>query len=150
MKQLLTLLAFGLIIAGCEPQQNKTAPSPAPISTPVAKPKSPLDNVTEPTPPAKTNTGLNRNPELISYSKHARCRMYCRHIDEREIEEILHKGKINYKKSQLDADDCHKRYAVEGTSNDKQQLRIIFVCCGNENIVITCIDLKNDWYCDCD
>ena len=33
--------------------------------------------------------GLNRNPSHINYSKHAKCRMACRHIDESEIADIL-------------------------------------------------------------
>jgi len=94
--------------------------------------------------------GLNRNPSHVNYSKHARCRMGCRHIDETEVMEILHDGKVNYKKSELDAADCRKRYAVEGYSHDKQHLRIIFAPCDNEVTVVTCIDLDNDYACDCD
>lgn len=94
--------------------------------------------------------GLNRNPSHVNYSKHARCRMGCRHIDETEVMEILHDGKVNYKKSELDAADCKKRYAVEGYSHDKQHLRIIFAPCADEVTVVTCIDLDNDYACDCD
>ncbi len=57
---------------------------------------------------------LNRNPSHINYSKHARCRMDCRHVTESEVQEILKDGKINYAKSELQSDDCHKKYAVEG------------------------------------
>lgn len=94
--------------------------------------------------------GLNRNPSHVNYSKHARCRMGCRHIDESEVMEILHDGKVNYKKSELNAADCRKRYAVEGYSHDNQHLRIIFAPCDNEIMVVTCIDLDNDYACDCD
>jgi len=94
--------------------------------------------------------GLNRNPSHVNYSKHARCRMGCRHIDESEVMEILHDGKVNYKKSELNAADCKKRYAVEGYSHDNQHLRIIFAPCANEVTVVTCIDLDNDYACDCD
>jgi len=94
--------------------------------------------------------GLNRNPSHVNYSKHARCRMGCRHIDETEVMEILHDGKVNYKKSELNAADCRKRYAVEGYSHDNQHLRIIFAPCDNEVTVVTCIDLDNDYACDCD
>ena len=93
--------------------------------------------------------GLNRNPAHVAYSKHARCRMQCRHIYENEVVEILHEGAINYSKSQLNTDACHNRYAVEGYSKDNQHLRIIFASCGNDITVITCIDLDNDWWCDC-
>ena len=32
----------------------------------------------------------------IAYTKHARCRMDCRQIDEQEVKEIVQNGKINY------------------------------------------------------
>ncbi|MBS1730960.1 MAG: DUF4258 domain-containing protein [Bacteroidetes bacterium] len=94
--------------------------------------------------------GLNRNPAHITYSKHAKCRMSCRHIDESEVLEILHQGKINYAKSDLKGDDCHKKYAVEGTTHDHQHVRIIFAPCTAEMTVVTVIDLGKEWSCDCD
>ncbi|MBN9297615.1 MAG: DUF4258 domain-containing protein [Filimonas sp.] len=97
----------------------------------------------------KTARGLNRTPSAMYYSKHARCRMGCRHIDESEVMEILRDGKINYRKSELNGDDCRKKYAVEGISHDNQRLRIIFAPCGDEMTVVTCIDLGTEWPCDC-
>ncbi len=94
--------------------------------------------------------GLNRNPAHIKYSKHARCRMDCRHITESEIVEILKNGKINYRKSDLKGSECTKKYAVEGVSSDKQRIRIIFAPCKDEVTVVTCIDLDKEWECDCD
>jgi hypothetical protein len=94
--------------------------------------------------------GLNRNPANINYTKHARCRMDCRKVDEREVVYILKNGKINYQKSDLKGSDCNKKYAVEGVSQDKQKLRIIFSPCNNEVTVITCIDLNTDWECNCE
>ena len=92
--------------------------------------------------------GLNRNPSQIHYSKHAKCRMDCRHIDEAEIKDILQNGTINYRKSELNADACHRKYAVEGYAKD-QHLRIIFAPCGEMMTVVTCIDLANEWECHC-
>src|SRR5437016_2119945 len=77
----------------------------------------------------KQDADLIRNPTTIHYSKHARCRMDCRHISESEVREILSKGSINYRKSELQADACSKRYAVEGRTHDNQQVRIIFAPC---------------------
>jgi len=91
---------------------------------------------------------LNRNPAQFHYSKHARCRMDCRHIDEAEIKDILQNGTINYHKSELNADACHQKYAVEGYAKD-QHLRIIFAPCGVVMTVVTCIDLANEWECHC-
>lgn len=96
-----------------------------------------------------SNRGLNRHPQRIHYSKHAKCRMDCRHIDESEIKEILETGTINYRKSELQGEPCRKKYAVEGLSKDHQKLRIIFAPCGNEMTVVTCIDLGVEWACDC-
>ncbi|MBX2931363.1 MAG: DUF4258 domain-containing protein [Chitinophagaceae bacterium] len=94
--------------------------------------------------------GLNRNPAHINYSKHARCRMDCRKVDEREVVYILKNGKINYNKSDLKGADCNKKYAVEGISQDKQRLRIVFAPCNDEVTVVTCIDLDTDWECNCE
>ncbi|MEO7312248.1 MAG: DUF4258 domain-containing protein [Chitinophagaceae bacterium] len=94
--------------------------------------------------------GLNRNPSNINYSKHARCRMDCRHIDESEVKEILKDGKVNYAKSELDGTDCKKKYAVEGTTHDKQKVRIIFAPCASEVTVVTVIDIGEEWKCDCE
>ena len=97
-----------------------------------------------------TTRGLNRNPSHINYSKHARCRMDCRHITESEVQEILKDGKINYAKSELQGDDCNKKYAVEGTSHDNQKLRIIFAPCSDEETIVTVIDLGKEWPCNCE
>lgn len=94
------------------------------------------------------NDGLNRHPAQIHYSHHARCRMECRHINETEIKSVLEIGTINYGKSNLNEDACHKRYAVEAyVQND--HLRVIFAPCNNVVTVVTCIDLDKEWSCDC-
>ncbi len=93
---------------------------------------------------------LNRHPSQIYYSKHARCRMGCRHIDENEVKEIMQDGKINYAKSELNASDsCRQKYAMEGYSHDNQHLRIIFASCNGAVTVVTVIDLGYEWPCDC-
>ncbi len=98
----------------------------------------------------KEQRGLNRNPSYINYSKHAKCRMDCRHIDENEVKDMIANGIINYKKSDLQKDDCLKRYAVEGYSKDKQHLRIIVVPCADEVTIVTCIDIGAEWECHCE
>ena len=99
---------------------------------------------------AANKRGLNRNPSQINYSKHAKCRMECRHIDEAEVKDMLINGAVNYKKSDLKGDDCQKKYAVEGYSKDKQHLRIIFAPCNTEVTVVTCIDIGQEWECHCE
>lgn len=98
----------------------------------------------------KEQRGLNRNPSKINYSKHAKCRMNCRKIDETEVKDILKNGQINYRKSDLGGTECRKKYAVEGITKDNQKVRIVFAPCEDEITVVTCIDLNTDWECYCE
>ncbi|MFT3705818.1 MAG: DUF4258 domain-containing protein [Agriterribacter sp.] len=91
---------------------------------------------------------FNRNLTPIIYTRHARCRMGCRHIDESEVLEILHNGKINYHKSDLNSKPDPK-YALEGFTHDNQEVRIIFAPSPKGMVVITCIDVKEEWQCNC-
>ena len=91
--------------------------------------------------------GFNRNTNNIIFSKHAKCRMDCREIDESEVKEILKSGRINYKKIQ--SDKRGKTYPVEGYTHDKQHVRIVFAPKGDGLVVVTVIDLETEWACDC-
>ena len=73
--------------------------------------------------------------------------MECRHIDESEIKEILEKGTINYSKVEEDARG--KTYPLEGVTHDKQHVRIVFAPKKENLVVVTVIDLDNEWPCDC-
>lgn len=95
-----------------------------------------------------TNKGFDRTITPIIYTKHAKCRMGCRHIDEEEVKDILHNGTINYKKSQPNSKPDPK-YALEGYTKDNQHVRIIFAPTGRGMVVITCIDVNEEWQCDC-
>jgi len=90
---------------------------------------------------------INRNPVEIIYSKHARCRMDCRHIDESEIREILGKGILN--KNKIEQDSRGKTFPLEGYTHDNQRVRIVFAPKGNKMLVVTVIDLDREWQCDC-
>jgi hypothetical protein len=85
--------------------------------------------------------------ELI-FTKHARCRMDCRHITAGEIHEILEHGSINYAKSEPEARPDPK-YAVEGYTDEKQHLRIIVAPEHQKLVVITCMELGVEWSCHC-
>ncbi|MEO6254754.1 MAG: DUF4258 domain-containing protein [Ferruginibacter sp.] len=92
--------------------------------------------------------GFNRNTENLLFSKHARCRMDCRKIDESEVKEILKNGTINLKKIQ--SDKRGKTYPVEGFTHDKQHVRIVFAPKDDNTLmVVTVIDLGTEWKCDC-
>ncbi len=97
-----------------------------------------------------SNPGLNRHPLHFRYSKHARCRMDCRHITGEEIAEILKTGIVNYRKSELNGEECSRKYAVEGYTRERQHLRVIFAPCNDEVTVVTCIDLETEWACHCE
>lgn len=105
----------------------------------------------ESTSAATEARGLNRYPDEIRYSKHARCRMQCRFISQQEVEEILLNGKINYAKSEIgDLPECRRKYALEGLTSDRQRVRIIFAPCRKTVTVVTVIDLGKDWECPCE
>lgn len=91
--------------------------------------------------------GFNRNATPIIFSKHAKCRMDCRKIDESEVKDILKNGTINHKKIQNDKRG--KTYPVEGYTRDKQHVRIVFAPKGEGLVVVTVIDLDTEWKCDC-
>ncbi len=90
---------------------------------------------------------FNRYSQLV-LTKHARCRMDCRHITMKEIYEILDKGTVNYAKSEPNAHPDPK-YAVEGFTEENQHLRIIIAPEDGKLIVVTCIELGVEWQCDC-
>jgi len=86
----------------------------------------------------------------FKFTKHALCRMACRHIDEQEIAAVLTSGNINYEKSDTrNTQPCRKKYAIEGTTKDGQRVRIIVAPCRNQLTIITVIDLGVDWKCNC-
>jgi hypothetical protein len=93
-----------------------------------------------------TTEGFNRYASYILYSKHARCRMECRHITEAEVKEILVEGKVNEHKEK--EDERGTTYPLEGIA-DGHHLRIVFAPKGDIVEVVTCIDLDTDWPCDC-
>jgi hypothetical protein len=91
---------------------------------------------------------LDHDRKLI-LTKHAKCRMECRHFTEAEVQEILDNGKINFEKSNDRAGDC-PTYALEGETSDGQEARMVFAFCDyNTAKVITVIDLDTDWQCNC-
>ncbi|HEY5409061.1 MAG TPA: DUF4258 domain-containing protein [Ginsengibacter sp.] len=95
------------------------------------------------------NNDSFRNTTHLILTKHARCRMDCRHITEGEIKEIIHNGKVNETKSGPGTKG-DETYALEGYSNEQQHLRIVVAPEDDGLVVITCIDLDNEWQCNCD
>jgi hypothetical protein len=131
---IVVLGAAVVIIKTCK---NKKQPEPKP-------------RVTNNDPSSKVNRdrGFDRRISYLEYSKHAKCRMECRHISQAEVEDIMKNGKINYNKSDLQNARC-PRYAVEGDTEDRQHVRIVFAQCNEKTEVVTVIDLETEWQCDC-
>lgn len=94
------------------------------------------------------NRGFDRRISYLDYTEHAKCRMRCRHITQKEVQEIMRGGKINYNKTEVDDKPC-PIYAVEGTTTDQQRVRIVVAQCDEKSKVITVIDLTTEWVCDC-
>ncbi len=87
--------------------------------------------------------------QKLEYTKHGECRMKCRGITELEIKHLLKTGKVNYDKSDVHATPF-STYAVEGSTADGQNVRIIIADCDTVSRVVTAIDLKSDVdTCDC-
>ncbi len=84
----------------------------------------------------------------LTLTKHAKCRMSCRQINNDEIIEVLDEGIINYKKSDTHDKPC-PTYAIEDRSEDGQLIRIVFAACNHETKVVTAIDLETDYACNC-
>ena len=93
------------------------------------------------------NTGEAFRQHRFKFSKHALCRMDCRKITEEEIKEVVQHGAINQHKSDLNANEC-PRYALE-EKVDNKRLRIIVGDCNDEAVIITVIDLGNEFDCHC-
>jgi hypothetical protein len=89
-----------------------------------------------------------RDTNHLILTKHVKCRMDCRHITAQEIKEIIHNGNVNYSKSRP-GNKGDETYALEGYSNEHQHLRVVVSPENDGLVVITCIDLDNEWPCNC-
>jgi len=126
-----------LIIKTCK---NNNQPEP--------KPKVTNNERKDPAAKVDRDHGFDRRTSYLEYSKHAKCRMQCRHITQAEVEDIMKDGKINYNKSDLQNARC-PRYALEGVTGDNQDVRIVFAQCNEKTEVVTVIDLDTEWTCHC-
>jgi len=128
------LFVIALFVKQCRDQQA------GPDSTPV--------NNSAKNKPDPGNLDRFRDPEAeYFFTKHARCRMECRSITQKEVKEIVRKAEVNYTKSELDA-PRGPTYALEGyTSKDRQHIRIIVAPKQKHLSIVTVIDLDKEWEC---
>ena len=130
---LILIALTGIVLSACGPaSQGKEGSSPP----------------NQPQASGQNQSIIDPNTPLI-YTKHARCRMACRHISEADIREVLREGHVNEAKSKQEAGKC-PAYAIEDNRNsDGIRLRIVFAKCDNEVKVVTCIDRDDEFACDC-
>lgn len=88
-----------------------------------------------------------RDTAMLEYTKHALCRMACRFIDEEEVKDILMNGKLNERK--IEESEKGITYPLEGITKDKQHVRVVFAPKADDIVVVTAIDLENEWPCEC-
>lgn len=92
---------------------------------------------------------FSRAPSYLVYSKHARCRMECRHVNEAEVVEVLRTGRYDPLRTKKSSRGTS--YAIEGRTHDAQLLRLVVAPASkNRLIVVTVIDLEHDYPCHCD
>ena len=82
-------------------------------------------------------------------TKHAKCRMKCRHIDELEVTEVLSLGKINQRKSDIHKKPCPVYVKESRVKRDKQLIRVVYGQCAKKLKIITVIDLERNYRCHC-
>jgi len=92
------------------------------------------------------NSSYSKN---IVLTKHAKCRMKCRNINQAEIEEVLAKGKINWRKTKKNAKPCPVKAYEYRTKTDNQMTRVVAADCSNNTKIITVIDLDRNYNCYC-
>ncbi len=104
-------------------------------------------NTTEYSSDAAILAGLQS--KKIIYTKHAKCRMDCRTISEKEVRAVLNNGKVNHRKSEQQSGKC-PTYAIESYTKDGQEVRIVFADCADVTKVVTTIDLGKKYNCYCE
>lgn len=140
---LLLLLVVLVFVKRCNSDKNKTDNQKTKKRTEDVR-----NNDDQKTDNQKNDLDIFRDPSADYYfTRHARCRMKCRHITQEEVKEIVQKTEVNYRKSELDAVEGPK-YAMEGyTSRDRQHVRIIVAPKQRHLTIVTVIDLDHDWEC---
>ena len=91
---------------------------------------------------------LERHPAELVYTRHAICRMQCRHISREEVMEILSHGIIHFNKSNRGARPC-PTFALQGRTASGERIEVIFAQCREQTRVVTCYNLQKEFDCEC-
>lgn len=83
-------------------------------------------------------------------TKHAKCRMGCRHIDRGEISFVLDHGRVNLKKSEPHKKPCPIIVKEGKSERDNQTIRVVAAQCSHALKIVTVIDLDRNYNCHCD
>ncbi len=135
MKFIITFFTLFLFLISCS--GNNTTQS---NNSNVQNKKNSQSKSSNSTNTDKKDKKLKLNSKLV-ITKHAQCRMDCKKIDLEEIKEIISKGQINVKKSDTKKKPC-PILAIEGTTKEKQKVRLVLAACKEETKIITVIDLN--------
>jgi hypothetical protein len=109
----------------------------------------PAENTAERTPVIGDETVADMRKKPLVYTHHGTCRMACRAIDEAEVTDILHRSGTRDPARTREDGECPS-HALEGRTDDGQNVRIVYAGCPDKTLVITAIDLDTEWPCDCD
>lgn len=144
MKSKKLIYILGLILSGAIAffsQQGKSSTPEVSTPTPTQQPHK---------APSKTQktTRLQYQGKNISITRHAECRMDCRHIDAQEVAEVIAQRRINTRKSDPQGRPC-PTIALEGKTHDGQEVRVILAECTEKVKLVTVIDLENKYQCNC-
>jgi hypothetical protein len=105
------------------------------------------DNFQSPSTNTDVLSGFKDPAAQYHFTRHAKCRMECRHISQEEVREIVQMAEVNYQKSDLD-DSRGAKYALEGyTTKERQHVRVIVAPDNNSLAIVTVIDLDENWEC---
>lgn len=154
MRYLLFSLILSLFLSSCDELLNATN-DPSSTHNNHSEPRTthgqPTTNKGADLPARKnfTEKDLQYQGQSINLTKHGRCRMECRKLDAYEIQEVINQGKINRNKSNPNSKPC-PTLAFEGKTSDGQMARVVVGTCKGNYKIVTAIDLKNNWKCNCD
>ncbi len=98
----------------------------------------------------KQNATNSTNKAKMIITKHAACRMDCRHIDQSEVNEVLAFGQENKSKSNANARPCPTIVKEFRSSQDQQLIRTVVANCADKRKLVTVIDLENEYDCHCE
>lgn len=122
--------------------ETTVTPEPKKENKKTTKPKSNTDDS------KPGNQRLTYEGKDLILTHHAKCRMGCRKISKAEVAEVIEEGKVNKRKSNPNDPRC-PTIALEDWTKDGQLVRVIIADCDNVAKLVTVIDLKNNYQCDC-